>query len=364
MKHKIAGIAICTLLMVNVSAVLGTSEEKVNINGDPTNYIFVDPFIQMEIKNLIIEDKTENKLPYGIISSTNGNWAPNPSFELGCCIFPSGWIYSIDDKSKFHWDMLFSHSGGKSIGALNLTESTRWSYWITTEFIPVDFVENTYEFSGWYTFIGTQTEGLYASFVLHMYNEKFSYLGNYSQCYNFSSEWNYVNENTSNYRNTITNKTKYVKLGLYQYYAQNEPDPLIEVRFDDIYFGYGNEPPNTPTITGETNGSKQTLYNYTIKTTDADQNNVKYYIDWGDNTHTLTDLYESGEEIIVSHTWDTKGIYSIKVKAIDENYAESDWTTLAVTMPCSYNISLIQLWIKIQERFTNTFPILRHIFGY
>ena len=89
-----------------------------------------------------------------------------------------------------------------------------------------------------------------------------------------------------------------------------------------------NNPPNTPTITGETNGTIRTSYDYTIQTTDPDQDDVKYYIDWGDNTTTITGFYESGEEIIVSHTWDTKGTYNVKVKAIDEYYAESDWATL------------------------------------
>jgi hypothetical protein len=346
MKHKIVGIAICTLLIVNVSAVLSISEEKVNINGEEKYYIFVDP------------------LSNEIISNTNDNLAPNPSFELGCCIYPAGWTYSIDVKNKFHWDILFSHTGVKSIGALNLTEATRWSCWITTEFIPVDFVKNTYEFSGWYTFIGTPTKGQYAAFVLRMYDEKFGYLGNNSIFYNFSSEWKYVSGNTSDYSGTIINETKYVKLGLYQFYTQNESDPLIEVRFDDIYFGYGNDPPKTPTITGEINGAIKTSYNYTIQTIDPDEDFVQYYIDWGDNTRIITDLYESGEDIILSHSWDTKGTYSVKIKASDENYAESDWEILTVTMPCSYNTPLIQLWMKLHERSPNAYQILHHILGY
>ena len=364
MKHKIVGIAICTMLIVNLSAILSISEEKANINKEERHYSFIDQIFQKEIKDIITDNKTENELSYGIISNTNDNWAPNPSFELGCCIFPAGWTYSIDDKSKFHWDILFSHTGGKSIGALNLTETTRWSCWIPTEFIPVDFVENTYEFSGWYTFKGPPTEVQYAAFVLRMYDGKFNYLGDIGSHYNFSSEWKYVSENTSDYCSTIVNETKYVKLGLYQYYTQNEPDPLVEVRFDDIYFGFGNDPPNTPTITGETNGAIETLYNYSIQTTDPDEDFVQYYIDWGDKTHTITELSEPGEDIVVSHTWDTKGTYIVMIKANDENYAESDWAILTVTMPCSHIIPLTQLWMKLHERFPNAFLILHRILGY
>ncbi len=123
-------------------------------------------------------------------------------------------------------------------------------------------------------------------------------------------------------------------------------------------------PPNIPTIAGETNGDIQTSYDYTIQTTDPDQDDVKYQIDWGDNTTTISGLNESGEEIIVAHTWSIKGTYSIKVKAIDENYAESDWATLTVTMPCSYNKPIPQFLELLFQRFPNAFPILRHLLGY
>ncbi|MCX6664401.1 MAG: hypothetical protein NTZ75_09180 [Euryarchaeota archaeon] len=125
-----------------------------------------------------------------------------------------------------------------------------------------------------------------------------------------------------------------------------------------------NNPPNTPTITGETNGTIRTSYYYTIQTTDPDQDDVQYHIDWGDNTTTITDLNESGEEIIVSHTWNTKGTYNVKVKAIDEYYAESEWATLTVTMPCSFNKPLLQFLVLVFQRFPHVFPMLRQLLGY
>jgi hypothetical protein len=94
-----------------------------------------------------------------------------------------------------------------------------------------------------------------------------------------------------------------------------------------------NNPPNKPTIVGKINGKIGTSYDYTIQTTDPNQDDVQYYIDWGDNNTTITGLNQSGEEIIVSYKWNTEGTYNIKVKAIDEYYAESDWVTLEITMP-------------------------------
>jgi hypothetical protein len=122
-----------------------------------------------------------------------------------------------------------------------------------------------------------------------------------------------------------------------------------------------NTPPNIPAITGETNGAIQISYNYTIQTIDSDQDDVQYYINWGDNTTTITDSYKSEEKIIVSHIWDTEGTYTIQVKAIDEYNAESDWATLTVTMPYSYNKSMPQFLELFFERFSNAFPILRQL---
>lgn len=361
-NYKIVGFAICALLLVNILVIFCTKGDQSNIKIDEKYNLLINHLFQKKIKDTIFNIRIENESTYRITSNTNDNWAPNPSFEIGCCTLPSGWTYSIDDKSKFHWDTLYSHTGGKSIGVLNLTENTNRSYWITTEFIPVDFINNTYDFSGWYFFIGKPLEGIDAAFSLYMYNEQYLYLGHQDFLCNFSSEWKYMTKNTSSYHSDIINETKFVKLALFQYYTKNEPNPSIEVRFDDIYFGYGNVPPNTPIIRGETNGAIHTTYNYTIHTSDVDQNEVKYYIDWGDNTHNITDLYQSEEEIIVSHSWENKGNYSIKVKASDENYAESDWATLKVIMPDLYFAPLNRIWIKMQERFPHEFPIMRTLF--
>jgi len=125
-----------------------------------------------------------------------------------------------------------------------------------------------------------------------------------------------------------------------------------------------NNPPNTPTISGSTNGTIQISYDYSIETIDPDEKDVQYHIDWDDNTTTITGLNRSGKEIFVSHTWDTKGTYNIKVKAIDEYYAESDWAILTVIMPCSDNRSLFQFFGRLLERYPHSFPIMRYLLGY
>jgi parallel beta-helix repeat protein len=100
-----------------------------------------------------------------------------------------------------------------------------------------------------------------------------------------------------------------------------------------------NHPPNVPSITGQTNGKINVEYTYTTNTTDPDDDQVAYYVDWGDGTNSgWTTFYNSGEEASVKHTWTVKGTYEIKVKAKDIHDAESNWSTLTVTMPLDLQI--------------------------
>jgi outer membrane protein assembly factor BamB len=125
-----------------------------------------------------------------------------------------------------------------------------------------------------------------------------------------------------------------------------------------------NQPPSTPTIDGTISGKIKQNYEYTIVSTDPEDNNISYYVTWGDGTNSgWIGPFTSGEEQTVSHTWDKKGTYTIQVKARDNYSAESDWGTLIVTMPFSYEpqYPFIQ-WLL--EHFPNAFPILRHLLGY
>jgi hypothetical protein len=229
-------------------------------------------------------------------------------------------------------------------------------------------VKNVYEFSHWNKFIGTQVvKGQVGDLCIEFYDKNYLLLGARGAGSGFSSDWIYSNWNTSSITDSRKYDTKYVKLQLIHedlYFINEQPDPLIEIRFDDVYFGVWNTIPNTPIITGQTNGRVRTLYDYTIKTTDPDQDNVQYKIDWGDNTTQTTDLSGSGEEISVSHIWGIERNYNVRVKAIDENGLESDWVTLTVTMPCSYNKPMPQFLELLFQRFPNAFPILRQLLGY
>jgi hypothetical protein len=126
-----------------------------------------------------------------------------------------------------------------------------------------------------------------------------------------------------------------------------------------------NEPPEKPQITGPSSGNNGQSYDYTFITTDVDGDQLYYTIEWGDGqNNTWIGPYTSGQPVTIPHTWAQKGTYTVRAIAKDVHNAESDWATLEVTMPFSYNIPFQPFWQRFFELFPNALPIFRHILGY
>jgi Peptidase family C25/Propeptide_C25 len=103
-----------------------------------------------------------------------------------------------------------------------------------------------------------------------------------------------------------------------------------------------NTPPAAPDVSGPQNGTPGNNYLYNMVTTDAQDQNVFYYVDWADGTNSgWLGPYVSGVEIHVTHSWTTDGTYAVKVKAKDILNSESGWTTLNVVMPVDADYNLL-----------------------
>jgi len=88
-----------------------------------------------------------------------------------------------------------------------------------------------------------------------------------------------------------------------------------------------NTAPNMPLMpSGLTSGYTGTSYSYTTSTTDFENHQIKYYVDWDDGTGEWTDFVDSGETVSLFHIWNTPGTYNVRVKAQDERGMESDWS--------------------------------------
>ncbi len=124
-----------------------------------------------------------------------------------------------------------------------------------------------------------------------------------------------------------------------------------------------NQSPDPPIITGPITGKVNRVTYYNFTSIDPDDDGIYYYIDWGDSTNSSwIGPYLSGDEIVKSHTWSTKGTYTVKAKVKDIYGNESDWAQLEITMPKGmiYIPSFIlELLEKFIERFPFVFQLLR-----
>jgi outer membrane protein assembly factor BamB len=120
-----------------------------------------------------------------------------------------------------------------------------------------------------------------------------------------------------------------------------------------------NEPPGTPTISGETNGWAGRSYWYTFKSIDPDRNPISFYIDWGDGEEGWTSERASGENCYYEHAWSERDEYTIRCKAKDVMGEESDWGELVVTMPRKRALTNLLLYRLLEQ-----FPILQKILDF
>jgi hypothetical protein len=139
-------------------------------------------------------------------------------------------------------------------------------------------------------------------------------------------------------------------------YAERTPYRTMHDYFS-IIVSKINDPPFEPTIDGPTRGVAGIELNYTINAEDPDGNDVYYFIDWDDgNAEEWIGPYSSGADVSISHTWEDKGNYEIKVKAKDTYDDESDWTELWIKIPRYRGVNNPLLHWLLEK-----FPILSYL---
>jgi outer membrane protein assembly factor BamB len=177
----------------------------------------------------------------------------------------------------------------------------------------------------------------------------------------YSYHWDFGDEQTSNEQNPTHN---YTSIG--NYTARfTVTDNMGNISNDTAQVNVANAPPSIPTINGPHSGKAKQNYNYTLVSTDPEGNNISYYVDWDDETNTgWIGPFNSGHELTLNHTWNKRGTYTIKAKAMDNYSAESGWGTLSVTMPLSYEPPRFQFLYWLLERFPHAFPIFRYLLGF
>ncbi len=133
-------------------------------------------------------------------------------------------------------------------------------------------------------------------------------------------------------------------------------DPL------NIEISEQNFPPTKPNLNGPSTGEKDVKYSYTLVSTDAENDNIYYYVKWGDGTNSgWKGPYDSGEQITLKHKWSERDTYTIKAKAKDSNGQETGWTTLSVEIPKNKDKNL-NLFLEIISKCPRLFNIIERLF--
>jgi hypothetical protein len=121
--------------------------------------------------------------------------------------------------------------------------------------------------------------------------------------------------------------------------------------------------PEKPIINGPTNIKINTEYTYNFKSTDPQDKNVWYYVDWGDgNVEDWFGPYPSGKIVRLSHSWSVNEPIEIKVKAKNIYESESEWGTLNVLFPRFKTFETTFL-IKILEQHSFLYLLLKILFN-
>jgi len=160
---------------------------------------------------------------------------------------------------------------------------------------------------------------------------------------------------------TIYINHTWTESGIFEITAKARDELYQEGEWSDpITVIVGNLAPEAPVITGEISGTSGTEYEYTFVATDSNDDDLYYYIKWGDGTIVEWDgPHASGNELKLSHKWDSQGNFMIEAKAKDPDGAESGWGRLTINMPRS-RAKYSPIFNFLQSH-PNLFPIIRYM---
>ena len=87
-----------------------------------------------------------------------------------------------------------------------------------------------------------------------------------------------------------------------------------------------NNPPDKPYIDGPTIGTEFEEITFVTSTTDPEQDQIFYDVDWDDGTTGWFGPYPSGEEIEISNSWEIPGSYEVRVRGVDIKNRVGEWS--------------------------------------
>ena len=123
-----------------------------------------------------------------------------------------------------------------------------------------------------------------------------------------------------------------------------------------------NVKPNKPTIDGPNTGNPGIEYYFKFNATDPEGDTLEYHIKWGDgNIEEWIGPYTSGEEITLSHCWETEGTYIIVAKVRDVYGDVSESKSLEITIPRNRATIINSFLLNFLNNFPRLFSIFKNI---
>lgn len=82
-----------------------------------------------------------------------------------------------------------------------------------------------------------------------------------------------------------------------------------------------------PDVGGPTTGYAGVSYQFSARSIDSHDHNIRYRFDWGDGSpYTETGWYSNGATAYASHSWNSNGLYSVRVQVRCPNTGWSSWS--------------------------------------
>jgi hypothetical protein len=119
--------------------------------------------------------------------------------------------------------------------------------------------------------------------------------------------------------------------------------------------------PRAPEIGGSTEGKVNTPIPYGFTFFDPEDDNLSYYINWGDGTNTSWVGPGDIDNLVIDHIYTKRGAYTITAQTKDVYGLESPVGTLQVTMPVDVSSPFFHWFF---EHFPHAFPLLRYLLGW
>jgi hypothetical protein len=135
----------------------------------------------------------------------------------------------------------------------------------------------------------------------------------------------------------------------------------INTSFTIVSIVQPNNPPAKPSIDGNSIGFVDSLYDFSVLSYDLDDDDISYYVDWGDGVNINSQFVKNGTEMIFQYSWNKSGLYTINVKAFDGNsFSDNAEFIIEIGVYQASVISDILLFLILVVLLISIYLILAH----